>query len=164
MAFKLFISYSTQDLTQVGLLQQQLQGTPIEVFIAEHSVRPSEELAPKISTAIAESDLFVLLWSESAKASEWVPQEIGRASALGKKILPLVLSESVASLPGFISTLKYLAVHKDPAASLQTARTMILEEYQKKTAFEAQAAKEKSEKEALALMGIGAFLLWAFSK
>lgn len=163
MAFRLFISYSTRDLTKVELLQQQLRGTPIEVFVAEHSVRPSEELAPRIAIAIAECDLFVLLWSENAKASEWVSQEIGRASALGKKILPLVLSESVG-LPGFIQSLKYLAVHSDPAASLQIARTMILEEYQKKTALEAQAAKEKSEKDALALMGIGALLLWAFSK
>lgn len=163
MTFKLFISYSTRDLTQVELLRQQLQGTPIEVFIAEHSVRPSEELAPRIATAISECDLFVLLWSESAKASEWVSQEIGRASALGKKILPLVLSESV-SLPGFIQSLKYLAVHKDPAGSLQVARTMIFEEYHKKSAQEAQAAKEKSEKDALALMGIGALLLWAFGK
>ena len=163
MTFKLFISYSTRDLTQVELLRQQLQGTPIEVFIAEHSVRPSEELAPRIATAISECDLFVLLWSESAKASEWVSQEIGRASALGKKILPLVLSESV-SLPGFIQSLKYLAVHKDPAGSLQVARTMIFEEYHKKSAQAAQAAKEKSEKDALALMGIGALLLWAFGK
>lgn len=163
MTFKLFISYSTHDLSQVELLQQQIKGTPIEVFVAEHSVHPSEELAPKISIAIAECDLFVVLWSESAKASDWVSQEIGRASALAKKILPLVLSDSV-SPPGFIRNLKYLPVHKDPAGSLQIARTMILEEYQKKEALVARAAKEKSEKDALALMGIGALLLWAFSK
>lgn len=163
MTFKLFISYATRDLSQVDMLQQQLQGTPIEVFVAEHSVRASEELAPKISVAIAECDLFVVLWSENAKASDWVSQEIGRASALGKKILPLVLSDSV-SLPGFIQNLKYLSVHKDPAGSLQSARILIVEEYHKKEALIAQAAKEKSEKDALALMGIGAFLLWVFSK
>jgi hypothetical protein len=163
MTFKLFISYSTRDLSQVELLRQQLQGTSIEVFVAEHSVRPSEELGPKISSAIADCDLFVLLWSENAKASEWVPQEIGRATALGKTILPLVLSDAVA-LPGFIQSLKYLPVHKDPAGSLQIARTMILEAYEKKNAMLAAAAKEKSEKDALALVGIGAFLLWAFSK
>lgn len=163
MTFKLFISYSTHDLSQVELLQQQLQGTSIEVFVAEHSVRPSEELAPRIASAIAGCDLFVLLWSENAKASEWVPQEIGRATALGKTILPLVLSNTVA-LPGFIQNLKYLPVHKDPSGSLQKARSMILEEYEKKAATDAAAAKEKSEKDVLALMGIGAVLLWAFSK
>jgi hypothetical protein len=163
MSFKLFISYSTRDLSQVDLLRQQLQGTSIEVFVAEHSVQPSEELAPKIAAAIANCDLFVLLWSENAKSSEWVPQEIGRATALGKTILPLVLSDTV-TLPGFIRSLKYLPVHKDPSASLQSARTIILEAYEKKTKMLATAAKEQSEKDALALVGIGAFLLWAFSK
>lgn len=153
MTFKLFISYSTRDLPQVELLQQQLVGTSIEVFVAEHSVRPSEDLAPRIGAAIAGCDLFVLLWSENAKASEWVPQEIGRATALGKQILPLVLSDTV-TLPGFIQSLKYLAVHKDPAGSFQAARKMILEEYEKKNTAIAAAVKEKSEKDALTLVGI----------
>jgi len=163
MTFKLFISYSTRDLPQVELLRQQLKGTSIDVFVAEHSVRPSEELAPKIGAAIANCDLFVLLWSENAKASEWVPQEIGRATALGKQILPLVLSDTVA-LPGFIQSLKYLPVHNDPAGSFQAARTMILEEYEKKSAAIAAAVKQKSEKDALTLVGIGVFLAWAFGK
>lgn len=163
MSFKLFVSYSTRDLSQVDLLRQQLHETPIELFVAEHSVLPSEELAPKIAAAIADCDLFVLLWSESAKSSDWVPQEIGRASALGKQILPLVLSEALA-LPGFLQGLKYLAIHRDPDGSLKAARELILSAYLKKEALLAQQAKEKKDKDALALMGIGAFLLWAFSK
>lgn len=163
MAFKLFVSYSTKDLSQVELLKQQLQGTPIEVFIAEHSVLPSQELAPTIAKAISDCDLFVLLWSDHAKASEWVPQEIGRASALGKPILPLMLSEGV-ELPGFIHGLKFLPIHKDPSGSLSSARSQILAEYEKKEQHLAAQAKEKKDKDALALMGIGAFLLWAFSK
>lgn len=161
--FKIFISYSTHDLSQVELLKQQLQGTSIDVFVAEDSVRPSEELAPKIGKAIADCDLFVLLWSENAKASEWVSQEIGRAVALSKQILPLVLSELI-ELPGFIKSLKYLPVHKDPAGSFQTARTMIIEEYEKKTSKLASAAREKTEQDNLALVGITAVLAWLFSK
>ena len=163
MAFKIFVSYSTRDLSQVELLKQQLQGTPIDVFVAEHSVAPSQELAPAIASAIGSCDLFILLWSENARASDWVQQEIGRASALGKTILPLVLSEKVL-LPGFIQGLKYLQIHRDPEGSLSEARSLILAEYQKKELFLASQAKEKKDKDALAFMGIGAFLLWAFSK
>jgi hypothetical protein len=163
MTFNIFVSYSTHDLPQVELLRQQLKATPIEIFIAEHSVAPSQELAPTISNAIGACDLFVLLWSTNAKESEWVSQEIGRASALGKPILPLVLSEGIA-LPGFIQGLKYLPIHKDPSGSLSAARLLIHAEYQKKEQLLASQAKEKKDKEALALMGIGAFLLWAFSK
>ncbi len=105
--FKVFVSYSTHDLRNVNELQQSLDGTGVEVFVAEHSVLPSEHLSAKISSAISACDLFVLLWSENAKASEWVSQEIGKAHSLHKKILPLVLTEGL-NLPGFISNLKYL--------------------------------------------------------
>jgi hypothetical protein len=131
VSFKIFISYSTVDLPEVNLLQQQLRDTPIGVFVAEYSVLPGEELAPRIAKEIQECDLFVFLWSGSAKSSDWVSQEIGRACALDKQILPLVLSEST-QLPGFIQGLKYLPVHKDPQGSLQQARSLILAAYQKK--------------------------------
>lgn len=164
MPFNIFVSYSTHDLTQVEALRNQLKATPIEVFVAEHSVNPSQELAPAIASAINACDLFVLLWSENAKESEWVSQEIGRASALGKPILPLVLSEGIA-LPGFIKGLKYLPIHADPDKSLTTACKQILDEYKKKEQLLAsQAQAHAKEKEMLALMGIGAFLLWAINK
>jgi hypothetical protein len=165
MPFNIFVSYSTKDLPQVELLRQQLQSTPISVFVAEHSVLPSEELASKISSAILECDLFVLLWSSNAKESDWVPQEIGRAMALNKSILPLVLTENIA-LPGFLQGLKYLAIHTNPAESIAKARDIILNAYNTKTKYELQLSeqKEKKDKDALALMGISAFLLWAFSK
>lgn len=165
MSFNIFVSYSTKDLPQVELLRQQLQGTPISVFVAEHSVQPSEELAPKISSAISECDLFVLLWSPNAKDSDWVPQEIGRATALKKSILPLVLTENI-TLPGFLQGLKYLAIYANPTESLAKAREIILDAYNTKTKHELQLReqKEKKDKDALALMGIGAFLLWVFGK
>jgi hypothetical protein len=162
ISFNIFVSYSTKDLPQVELLKQQLQGTPISAFIAEHSVRPSEELAPKIAAAIEGCDLFVLLWSPNAKSSDWVMQEIGRASALEKEILPLVLAEDI-QLPGFIQGLKYLSIYNNPEESLSKAREIILDAYKRKQNVAIQL-REKKDKDTLALMGIGAFLLWAFSK
>lgn len=166
MQYKIFVSYSTHDIEKVELLRQQLIGTPIEVFIAEHSVIPSEDLGEKISKAIEECDLFVVLWSENAQDSDWVSQEIGRAAALKKTILPLVLTEGVG-LPGFISNLKYLPVHKNPEAALAKAREIIITSYNKKVhAYNLAKAEEQKQKDkdTLALVGIGAFLLWAFSK
>ncbi|MEC4686651.1 MAG: toll/interleukin-1 receptor domain-containing protein [Nitrospirota bacterium] len=164
MQYKIFVSYSTHDIEQVGLLRQQLKGTPIDVFVAEHSVQPSENLGEKISMAIEECDLFVVLWSQNAQNSSWVSQEIGRAGALKKIVLPLVLTEGIA-LPGFISNLKYLPVYKDPEGAVVKAREIIVSSYNKKAHALAQIEKKKQkDKEALALMGIGAFVLWAFSK
>ncbi|MCU7927013.1 MAG: toll/interleukin-1 receptor domain-containing protein [Candidatus Thiodiazotropha sp. (ex Dulcina madagascariensis)] len=164
MQFKIFISYSTHDLKQVKLLRQQLTGTPIEIFVAEHSVQPSEDLGQKISNAINACDLFVVLWSSNAQDSDWVSQEIGRAGALNKTILPLVLDEGI-KLPGFISNLKYLAVYKAPEEALNKAREVIIDLYNKKLSHLKQVeAQKQKDKEALFLMGAGAFLLWAFSK
>jgi hypothetical protein len=161
VSFKVFVSYSTNDLPQVEKLQQQLQGTPVDVFVAENSVSPSQDLAQAINSAIEHCDLFVLIWSKHAEASKWVSQEIGKATALRKTILPLVLEDGL-SLPGFIQNLKYLPVHKDPADSLTKARRIIVEAYEEKARRESAAAQ--AEKDKLALMGIGAFLLWVFSK
>lgn len=161
MDFKIFVSYSTHDLEHVDLLKQQLANTPVSIFIAEHSVKPGNELTSVISKAIQECDLFVLLWSSNAKASDWVSQEIGRADALSKKILPLMLTEGL-SLPGFINGLKWLPVFSDPKLALEQARDTIASEYKNKMGVVLQ--KEQEQRNALALMGIGALLLWAFSQ
>lgn len=157
--FNVFVSYSTHDLKNVAELQQALVGTGVGVFVAEHSVLPSEHLSEKISSAITACDLFVLLWSESAKASEWVSQEIGKAHALNKKILPLVLTEGL-NLPGFIKDLKYLPVYSNSAFAVEKTRTIVLDEFRAKTAL----IEKKKNNEGLALLGIGAFLLWASSQ
>jgi hypothetical protein len=156
---KVFVSYSSLDLSNVAVLQQSLVGTGVKVFVAEHSVRPSEGLSERISVAIAACDLFVLLWSSNAKASEWVSQEIGKAHSLNKRILPLVFTEGL-KLPGFISDLKYLAVYKNPAAAMKRTRSMILEELRTKQA----TIEKQKQNEALVLLGLGAFVLWAFSQ
>ncbi|WP_394202477.1 toll/interleukin-1 receptor domain-containing protein [Marinagarivorans algicola] len=163
MKFKIFVSYSTHDIKQVDLLKSQLTDTPIEVFIAEHSVSPSQELAPTISNAISGCDLFVLLWSRYAQNSEWVSQEIGKASALKKKILPLILDKDL-KLPGFISNLKYLAIYEQQE-SLKKAQKIIIDAYnsKKNQLIKSELAKQK-EKDTLVAMGAGAFLLWVLSK
>ena len=157
--YKVFVSYSTNDLKNVSELQQSLTGTGVEVFVAEHSVVASEVLSAKISKAIEECDLFVLLWSSSAKASEWVPQEIGKAHSLKKVILPLVLEDGL-SLPGFISDLKYLPVHKNPQEAITQAQKFVIEQFQSKQ----RAAQQKEQENSRGLLVLGGVLLWLFSQ
>lgn len=157
--FKVFVSYSTHDLKNVAELQQSLAGTGVELFVAEHSVLPSERLSDRISAAIAACDLFVLLWSSNAKESDWVSQEIGKAHSLNKKILPLVLTEGL-NLPGFINDLKYLPVYKDPASAAQQAQAIVLDGFRVKMA---EIQKQK-QSEALTLLGLGALFFWAVSQ
>lgn len=158
--FKVFVSYSTRDLKNVTQLQQSLDGTGVQVFVAEHSVSPSDVLSDKISADITECDLFVLLWSSNAKSSEWVAQEIGKAHSLQKKILPLVLEEGL-ELPGFISGLKYVPVFRDPQAAIAQAQEFVLKQFKAKQ----QAVRQKQEEEsARNLLVLGGLVLWLFSQ
>lgn len=160
MTFKVFVSYSTQDLNRVSHLQDHLAGSPIDVFVAQHSVTPSQNLSESIDRAIEQCDIFVLIWSQNAQASPWVQQEIGKATAWKKRILPLVM-DAGAELPGFIRDLKYLAVHTDPLA-LQQARDIIVSAYQEKMKRISESAQ--TEKNNIALVALGAFLLWASNR
>ncbi|MBK5913754.1 toll/interleukin-1 receptor domain-containing protein [Rhodocyclus purpureus] len=157
--FKVFVSYSTQDLKNVAELQQSLVEAGFEVFVAEHAVLPSEHLSAKISSAIAACDLFILLWSDKAKASEWVSQEIGKAHSLNKQILPLVLTEGL-NLPGFISDLKYLPVFRDPQAAIAQTQEFILKQFQARQA----AARQKKEENAPNFLVLGGLALWLLSQ
>lgn len=140
-------------------LQNQISDIAIEVFVDERSVIPGQALRIEISKAIMNCDLFVVLWSRNAEASEWVSQEIGVAHAHHKNILPLVLSEGL-QLPGFIQELKYLPVWKDRQKSLVEARDIVLKLFQEKK----EKTQRQKRKDNLVLIGLGAFLLWAFSQ
>lgn len=147
------------DLKNVTELQQSLFGTGVEVFVAGHSVSSSEQLSERISAAIAACDLFVLLWSAGAKASEWVQQEIGKAHSLGQTILPLVFEEEV-DLPGFISGLKYLPVYRDPQASMAYVQRFVLDQYRTKQS----AIRQKEQEEIRNLLVLGGLIFWLLNQ
>jgi hypothetical protein len=117
MAIKVFISYSTTDISIAENVCNMLTSPDVEVFIASYSVQPGESLAVKILEAIRNCDIFVLLWSNNSKESNWVSQEIGVARGLDKVILPVVLNAGL-TLPGLISELKYLEAVQNPSESL----------------------------------------------
>jgi len=152
VALKIFISYSSKDLSVVNFVRSMLIGSPVEVFIAEYSVAPGQSLSPSIISAIKLCDLFVLLWSKNSEDSQWVPQEIGIATAENKQIIPVVL-QSGLKLPGFIGDLKYLDVPKDPQGAFTWLRDNVFAK-----------ANAKQQQEAVAWLAIGGALLWLLSR
>ena len=152
MAYKVFISYSTKDFPVVEHVRTLLQHSSVEVFVAEYSVAPGKSLPIEIITAIKNCNLFILLWSENSKESEWVPQEIGIATSDKKPILPVVLHSDI-SLPGFIKELKYLPVYKNPEGALSWLRANVFEQAQK-----------KEQADGLVWLGLGAAVLWLLSQ
>jgi hypothetical protein len=117
MAYKVFISYSTMDLPIVDAFRQLLSNADVEVFVAEYSVWPSQQLNQGIEAALRSCDLFVLLWSQNSRASEYVQHEVGVARGCNKTILPVMLQPGL-TLPGFVSELKYLPAYQNPPQAL----------------------------------------------
>jgi TIR domain len=157
MDFNVFVSYSTKDLDHVDALRSQLADTPLKLFVAEHSVIPGEDLTQKIKASISNCDLFVFVWSKNAKESGWVSQEIGHASALNKRMLPLVLDQE--HIPeGFVSNLKYIQAYKSISDALLEARNILIDAYEKKKWLEIQ--QQQNESNNRFGLGVAAFLLW----
>ena len=152
MAYKVFISYSTNDFPIVEHVRRLLESNEVNVFIAEYSVEPSAPLDEKIVAAIKQCDLFVLLWSGNSKASEWVPQEIGIARGNDRTILPIVLQEGL-DLPAFIRDLKYLPAYRNPSESFIWLQQHVLSKAQK-----------QQQTNAVVLLGLGAVLVWLFTQ
>jgi len=149
MAYKVFISYSTKDIPNVDALRAVLQFPDVECFVSEYAVTPGAPLAPTIKNAIVTCDLFVLLWSKNALASEWVSQEIGIAHGCQKPILPFVLEQGLG-LPGFIKELRYVAAFQNPQQAMYSLRETVLKN-----------SMVKQNQQGLAALAIGGLLILA---
>ena len=154
--FNVFVSYSTADLKHVYELREQIADKEVDVFIAEHSVLPSESLTQTIAAAIKRCDLFVLLWSNNAKDSDWVAQELGMALQLKKQILPLKLEASVEP-DGFIKDVKYIDVPKNGQLAYGQAQEVV---------SRAIAKKKETENlnDVLVFSGLALVAFWALSQ
>ena len=152
MPYRIFVSYSTKDLKLAKHIKQLLQGSGVNVYVAQYSMPAGADLTPTILKNIQFCDLFLLLWSPNAKNSEWVPQEIGAAKALKKPVIPIMLRSGVET-PGFLRGLKYLPVYSDPAKSLAWLKRHV-----------AHKAVVKSQDEGVALLALSGAVLWAMSQ
>jgi hypothetical protein len=149
MAFHAFISYSTRDLTRARQVKRLLERTGCKTFLADSSIQPGGTLEQEIIAAIDRCDVFILLWSHHASASEWVSQEIGIAKAKKKPIIPIMLHKS-ALPPGFLRGTKYLPLYKNPDEGLKWLQDNVF-----------MRATQKQKRDGLTWLGLGTVLVWA---
>ncbi|WP_438479699.1 toll/interleukin-1 receptor domain-containing protein [Oleiharenicola lentus] len=104
---KLFISHATADRAIVNPLRIALGHFGDQVFIAPEGIAPGESGWRTILTAISESELFILVATPAACASESVKREINEALRLGKRIVPLRWGMAHNQLPLSVQTADY---------------------------------------------------------
>lgn len=163
MSLNIFVSYSSRDLDKVDALRSELSSTPICVYVAEYSMPPGANINAAIGNSIAQADAFVLVWSQNARESEWVLQELGQAVSLKKPILPIVL-ESNLRPPESISNIKFISFEDNPVGAMRQARDFLYANYEARRNQLEAAARAQEEKDNLVKLGLGALAFWLFTR
>ncbi len=122
----IFLSYSASDTHAVQQIAHSLKGYGTVNYWAE-SKEPGREAWPLIFTWIDAADLvFVLITGKTLVRAMSVGQEIGRAKAQGKFIVPLVEPGIPSAELGVLAGLTYIQIDPaNPAAALQTAQSVV---------------------------------------
>lgn len=82
-----FLSFSSQDRELAQEIYQGLLGRGIEVWKAPENIPPGMDWAAAIHAAIAQQQVFLLLWSDAAMASAEVSKEIRLAASQARSLL-----------------------------------------------------------------------------
>lgn len=99
----IFISYSDLDNDKVGLIVKELEGnTKFNLIIIAANREALKPLAQKVADGIIQSNVIIPILTSNSYQTQWINQEIGFATALKKKIMPIVENGLGNSLKGFI--------------------------------------------------------------
>lgn len=90
MAYRAFLSHSSSDAALAKRLEALAGIAGVELYLAEHDLRPGKQLSKKVQAAIRQSDLVVVLLTRNSYSSAYVQQEIGYAISSEKHVLPVV--------------------------------------------------------------------------
>jgi predicted nucleotide-binding protein len=104
MENNVFISYSKNDDAIAKKLASQLKAQGISTWL-DTNIEPGKLWADEIKNAIKSSSVMLVLVSKNYNESSWMTFERGVAYGLGKKIVPVLIDDSVkipSDLAGFI--------------------------------------------------------------
>lgn len=87
----IFISYKAEEFEEADWVKSVLEQNGISCWMAPSSIKGGSSYASEIPQAIRECKVFVLILSEKAQESKWVPKEIDQAINENKIILPFML-------------------------------------------------------------------------
>ena len=88
-----FISYKTEEFDQALWVKNALEQNGISCWMAPMCIQGGSSYAEEIPAAIRQCKAFVLILSEKAQESKWVPRELDQAINGNKVVLPFMLEE-----------------------------------------------------------------------
>lgn len=92
-----FISYKSEDVELADRIKEILNDNGIDTWIDQDSISAGGDYLEEIPEGIIKSDVVVLILTNSAQESAWIPREIGFAIQENKTINPLVYNNITLS-------------------------------------------------------------------
>jgi nucleoside 2-deoxyribosyltransferase len=103
MKKKLFISYGNDNFNKVKLVVKNLENHPLfSPVVVANKREANKALVDKVTEGINDADYIIPILTKDSIHNQWINQEIGYASAKGKKIIPIIEESIMAQLKGFI--------------------------------------------------------------
>jgi hypothetical protein len=111
-----FISYNTVDKLQARLIATSLVQQGSGVWFDEWDIGPGESITGGIEKGITRAHVFVLLWSQNARKSNWVGTELRaylrrRVDNQTLRIIPVMLDDT--PLPALVADYKGIRVTRE---------------------------------------------------
>jgi hypothetical protein len=109
----IFISHNARDTEEARQIGAQLKLVGADVWFDEWEIRAGDSIPGAVDEALDAFDIFLLVWSENAAASEWVRSELEAALTRRMaeheiRVIPVKLDE--APLPPLLRPLKYVTL------------------------------------------------------
>jgi Leucine-rich repeat (LRR) protein len=116
-----FISYKAEEYKQTKAVKEHLEKNGIPCWMAPMSIRGGSSYAREIPPAIQGSSVFLLMLSEKAQASKWVPREVDQAINAGKLIMPYMLENCPLrdDFSFYLTNVQRYEAFRDPEETLQ---------------------------------------------
>jgi len=151
---KIFISYSTQDLGIVNLFANYLRPFGEVIYWSEDKILGKEAWDTIFSWIDSSDIVLVLITGNTVTRAMSVGQEVGRAKAKNKNIIPIVSSSVPINELGFLSgtTFQAIDVFNPLPAIIEIAK-----------AIEKHSIAQKQNQNAALILAVIAFFLLLFS-
>jgi TolB-like protein/Tfp pilus assembly protein PilF len=110
MESKVFISHASKDKPIADAICEQLESEGIKCWIAPRDIEAGSDWTEGIIRGIDSCRVFVVVFSQSANASEHVRREVAKAVSLGLAVIPFRTEEvnPSSSLSYFLGTVHWL--------------------------------------------------------
>ncbi len=125
---QIFVSYSTQDTAAATEVRDDLEAAGLACWMAPRDIAPGLDYAEQIISAIEACPVLVLILSESSNQSQYVRNEVERAVAKRKLVVPFCIQNVIPSrsLEFFISNTQWIEAWQGSLEAHTTSLTVAI--------------------------------------